>query len=122
MGYKKWEKFQEDNDLTERELDTELTTKLQNASPKVREELSKVAIYENLLEKKPSDTDTQKIENWKSNVLEDWKVNPKSKYRRRFRSQKALEIWIQKQTSKALQRKYPSEREKESIRQMEEID
>ena len=61
MGYKKWEKFQEDNDLTERELDTELTTKLQNASPKVREELSKVAIYENLLEKKPSDTDTQRL-------------------------------------------------------------
>ena len=95
---------------------------MQNASPKVREELSKLAIYENLLEKKPSDADTKKIQNWKTSVLQDWKNNPRSKYRRQFRSQKALETWIQQQTTKALQRKYPSEREKESIRQMEEID
>ena len=124
VGYKKWENFQEDkSDLTESELDTELTTKVQNASPKVREELSKLAIYENILEKKkPSETDTKKIQNWKASVLRDWKNNSHSKYRRQFRSQKALETWIQQQTTKALQRKYPSEREKESIRQMEEID
>ena len=127
VGYKKWQNF-EDEEVKERELDTELTAKLQNASPEVREELSKLKIYENLLNKKKEkskklrESDTQKIQSWKSRVLKEWKENPKSKYRRQFRSQEEFEEWIEKQTTKALQRKYPSEREKESIRQMEEID
>ena len=60
VGYKKWENEKRTKCLTESELDTELTTKVQNASPKVREELSKLAIYENILEES-SETDTKRF-------------------------------------------------------------